>query len=221
MLAARHDRREARRLRAEAAHAQLELDRHLALGAPHDARFEHARERLVGERCRGPDRGDLPFVLDLAQPLHRARARNELPAGREQLAQARVLLDGERRVVEAESALPLHASGPESARGGLEQLGGRDLTLEPVGHLLGRLGRVAEVGEEAVRRVGIPSCGGDHREAVRAGVAGQVAQVHGRAHEQPVHLPRAHLRRQQRGARELVHASASPSSSRSRASASR
>ena len=85
-------------------------------------------------------RGDLLLVLHLAQTLHHARARHELPAWPEQLAQTRVLLDRERRVVEAEPALPL-ADRPARARGcGLEQLAGGDLPLERRGHLFSRLG---------------------------------------------------------------------------------
>ena len=60
-------------------------------------------------------------------------------------------------------------------------------------NLLGRLGRVAEVGEEAVpRRVAAPSAV-DQRQAVAAGEAGQVAHVHRRADEQRVDLALAQL----------------------------
>ena len=43
------DRGKARRLGAEPAHAQLELDRDVALGAPDDAVFHDALQRLIGE----------------------------------------------------------------------------------------------------------------------------------------------------------------------------
>jgi hypothetical protein len=75
--------------------------------------------------------------------------RHQLPALSEQLSQLRVRLDGQARVVEAQPpALPF-ALGE---RGGevLEQVAGDDLALERVGDLLGRLRRVAEVGEKAM-----------------------------------------------------------------------
>ena len=62
-----------------------------------------SRKRLVGEPCRGADAVDLAGVLDRPQTLDNARARDELPLLAEQLGQARVLLDGEARVVEPQA----------------------------------------------------------------------------------------------------------------------
>ena len=63
-----------------------------------------SRKRLVGQPGRGADAVDLTGVLDRAQPLDGARARDELPLLAEQLDQARVLLDGEARVVEPQTS---------------------------------------------------------------------------------------------------------------------
>ena len=54
--AGRDDRGEARRFGAEPAHAQLQGDRDVALGAPHQPVFEDGAQRLVGELARGADR---------------------------------------------------------------------------------------------------------------------------------------------------------------------
>ncbi len=121
---------------------------------PDDAGFEHAPQRLVGELGGRADAGDLPGVLDRPQPLDGAGARDELPLRTEQLAQARVLLDGDARLVEAQA--PAAASRLSRAAGGrLEQIARDDLAVEHLRDLLGRLGGVAKVGEEAVGRVQI------------------------------------------------------------------
>ena len=104
------DRRKARGLGAEAAHEQLQLDRHVPLRAPHDTSFEHALQRLVGKFGSRADAIYLPGVLDRAQTLDETRAGNELPPLAKQLGQARVLLDGEARVVESQ-ALARRATG--------------------------------------------------------------------------------------------------------------
>ena len=97
------DRGKARALGAEAAHAQLQLDRDVALGATDETGFERFPQGLVGQPGRGADAVDLTGVLDRPQPLDRAGAGNELPLRAEQLDQARVLLDGEACVVEAQT----------------------------------------------------------------------------------------------------------------------
>ena len=68
--------------RAEAAHAQLQLDRHLALGAPDEPVFEHLRSASSASSRGGADAGQLAGVLDRAQPLDRARARRRAPSPR-------------------------------------------------------------------------------------------------------------------------------------------
>ena len=74
-----------------------------------------------------------------------------------------MLRDRQVRVVEAEAPRRRLAASSERD-GGLEQLAGDDLALEAVGDLHGRLGGVAEVGEEAVRAPAPPPVGGDQRE---------------------------------------------------------
>ena len=133
MCARGDDRRKARRLRAESAHAQLELDRDLALGAAREAVFENGAQRLVGELARGADACDLSGVLDLAQPLDGAGARDELPALAEQLGELPVLLDRQAGLVEAEPAAGVGEAGGQRR----EQVAGDDLALEHVGHLFG------------------------------------------------------------------------------------
>ncbi len=82
--------------------SQLQVDRHIALGAPDETAFQDVAQRLVGQLGGGADAGDLASVLDRAQALDGARAGNELPCGGEQLAQMGVLGDREARVVETE-----------------------------------------------------------------------------------------------------------------------
>ena len=84
--------REARPLGAEATHAQLELDRHIALAAAHDTLLQDLAQRLVGQLRGGADARQLGVVLDLAQVAHQATARHQLPTFRQQLAQASVLV---------------------------------------------------------------------------------------------------------------------------------
>ncbi len=79
------DRGEACARGAEAAHAQLQLDRHVALAAADDAGFERFPQRLVGQPAGGADAVDLTGVLDRAQSLDETRAGDELPLLAEQL----------------------------------------------------------------------------------------------------------------------------------------
>ena len=75
---------------------------------------------------------------------------------------------------------------PDATRHGLghlaEQVALAAQPLEVIGHLLGRLTHVAEVGEEK------PQLGADHAHAVRAGVAGEVADVDELGDDQRVEL---------------------------------
>jgi hypothetical protein len=179
-----HDRREAWGLRAEPAHPQLQLDRDVALAAPNEAVFQHASQRLVGELAGSTDVGDLARFLDRPQPLHRARAPHQLPALPQQLAQPPVSLDRDARLVEPQLA---RAAGK---RGGdrLDQLPGDDLPLEGIRYLFARLGRVAEVGVEAVRAQLRRETWPEHeRQAAAACEAGQIADVDERLHQQQVH----------------------------------
>ncbi len=126
-------------------------------------------------------------------------AGEELPPLAEQLAQARVPLDRERALLEAQPAtageqlgkvrarrLDLFLSALLSAlldgrlaRGQLpgerlHQIDRVDLALEQLGHLRRGLSFVAKVGKEQPR----PALGGgDQREAVGAGETSYVAQV--------------------------------------------
>ena len=59
MCARGDDRLEARALRSEAAHAELQLERHLPLGASHDPGFQDLAQGLVGEPGRLEDAGQL------------------------------------------------------------------------------------------------------------------------------------------------------------------
>ncbi len=129
-------------------------------------------------------------VLDRAHALDRAGAGNELPSGRQQLAQTRVLGDREVGVVESQASRAC-ARGEQRRDGGVEQLSGDDLAGEQLGDLFGGLCLVTEVGEEAVL-AGVPA-GGDQHQRVAAGEAGEVADVDGAPHEQRVELALAQL----------------------------
>jgi hypothetical protein len=98
-----------------------------------------------------------------------------------------VVLDGHLRVVEAE---PAHGSlrSPAACRrlqplhGQLQEVAA-DLARPRIGNLLGRLGEVAEVRQEAAQTVTSQDRGG-----VRAGEAGQPADVDEAGDEQGVEL---------------------------------
>src|SRR5271155_1495521 len=99
----RHDRGKARGLCAQPAHEELQLDRDIALAAPDHAGFKDAPQRLVSERGGGAQAGALVCVLDRAHALDGARGRYELPVLGQVLAQARMLGDRHRRVIEAQT----------------------------------------------------------------------------------------------------------------------
>ncbi len=61
-----------------------------------------------------------------------------------------MLLDGEARVVEPHAPTRELAGRRKRLDGALEHVSRDDLALEGVGHLRGRLGGVAKVGEEQV-----------------------------------------------------------------------
>ncbi len=217
------DRSEARRFSAQPSHAQLELDRHVALAAPGEPRFEHATQRLVGELGSGTQALQLALVLDRSQALDSATAGLEPPAVGQNRAQPLVLGDRQARLVEAQRArLPGEPTGS-----GVKQAADDDLTIELGRDLLGRLRAVAEVGEERAAggaRVGAVG-GADERETTAAGEAGQVAHVDRTVDDQRVDLTLAQIDRQSRcprarlGRRAAVHRSAC-SVSRSRISSS-
>src|SRR6202035_3313355 len=123
----------------------------------------------------------------------------------------RVLLDGERRVIETKPLLALHPSRAERPHRTLDQLGGHYLPLETLRHLLGRLGGIAEVSQKTMARVFLSS---NYEKTVRSRVATQVAHVHGGTHEQPVDPQDAQLRRKSGSAQQLVHAEPRSSSAR-------
>jgi hypothetical protein len=171
------DRRERRPLRPAAAHGELEVERDRLLGPADDPRLEHLLQRRVGQLRRGADPGDLLGRLDQPQLLDDPARRDQLDPVADELGQARVLADGEVVVLDAEAA---HAAEPLGHLG--EQVGG-DLGLAPRAvDLLGRLGQVAEVGEEAL------DLGPDDRGGVRPGEPGQPAHVDQVADQQRVEL---------------------------------
>ena len=97
------DRGEARALGAETAHAQLQLDRDVALGAADEAGFEHSRSASSASRLAARMRSISPASLTARSRSTAAGAGDELPPVAEQLRQALVLLDGDARVVEAQA----------------------------------------------------------------------------------------------------------------------
>ncbi len=166
----------------EAAHRELERDRHLALGATDDALLQHLGERSVCQLSGGADARYLLGVLDLAQGAHQSSAAHQLPALGQHLAQAPVLLDGRDGLVEPQPSDPSRA-GLQCADGRLQQLDRDDLALERRRYLLGGLGCVAEVGEEQWRAGAL---GRDQHQPVGPCEAGEVAHVHRPAHQQHV-----------------------------------
>ncbi len=184
-----HDRGEARRLRSELAHRRLEHERDVALGAPHEAAFQHPFERGVGELAGRCDQRDLGLFLDQAKPLDQPGARDERPAFAERGAERAVRADRQLLLVEPEPAV-LPAEQPRQR---VAQLAGHGLDRERAVHLLGRLERVAEVGEEAMLTVARSP---DQHERVAAGEARQVAHVDRSVHEQRVEVPLLDLARQ-------------------------
>ncbi len=170
--AGRDDRRERHRLGAHPAHRHLEVERHVALGAPREAPFEDLLERRVGQLRGGAQTLDLPGVLDGAQLLDPAAGGDELDALGQRGGELRVLLDAEVLVVEPDAAL--EAAG----RVRQELLG--DLALPAVVELLGGLGEVAEVRDEA------PDALADDGQPRRPGEAGEPADVDGARDEDEV-----------------------------------
>src|SRR5207245_1159735 len=77
------DRRDARRVGPEPAHAQLDLERDIALASPDECAVEHRPHCLIGELARSAQALDLAGVLDRAQLLDRRGAGHELPPLRE------------------------------------------------------------------------------------------------------------------------------------------
>ena len=226
------DRREAGPLGTQAAHVQLDLERQLALAAPDRARFQHRQQRLVGELARAADALQLALVLHHAHVLDDAVACDQLPARRQQLAQARVVAHAEARLVEAEAPAPLLQRGGRP----LEQVVGDDLPLEDLRQLLGGLCGIAEVSDEAMTASGrcARAVGRNQSEARGSREAREVAQVDRRAHEQHIEFASAQPSREQLQSLHALHAGARRwgrahlpaassrcSSSRTRASASR
>ncbi len=175
MRPARDDRGERRVLGPALAHLALHVERHLALGAPHEAAGLDVLVHVVGEVGGLPDRLQLARLLHRAQVLHQAARGDQLDLVAHQLLQALVLADGEVLVLEADAARldPLDDVAEQVL-----------LAAQPleVRHLDLRALDVAEVGqEEALVRA-------DEAEPVGAGEAAQVADVHEVRDEQQVEL---------------------------------
>jgi hypothetical protein len=172
-----HDRGKARAVGAQPPHLLLEREGDGALRAAGQALLAQDPVDLVGQRRGGADALDLLGLLDGAQALDQPARRHELDPLGQQLAQARVAADGHVVVLEAEPQLALRPARPQ---GGDEVL--RALLAVEALDLGGRPLDVAEVGDEAAH------VAPRHRHAVRAGEAGQVAQVDEVRDEQQVEL---------------------------------
>jgi len=188
----------------------LDVECHLALGAPDEpARQDHLQRRVGQERCSA-DLLDLACILDRAQLLHQPAGLQQRDLRPDELGQVRVRLDAHVDVVEAQ---PQRAVGQRRGDAG-QQVGAGDLAVE-VGHLVGRLGQVAEVGDEHANR--IPPTP-DQGRARRPGEPGGPPHVDQVGDEQRVELALAHQVLQPRHPRQIGHL---PSSSFSRSNATR
>ena len=184
--AGRHDGVEARPLGAPHAHLLLEVQRHRPL-RPSDEAPAHGRlERGVGERRGRADRLQLAGVLDRPQILDETAGRDQLGLG-QQLGEPSALLDRDVGVVE-----PDRRTRRDDPRQGVEELALARLTVE-AGNLLGGLGDVAEVRDEAA--AGLT----DDGEAGAPAEARHPADVHRVGDQQQIELAIGHERG--RGAR--------------------
>ena len=163
-------------------------------------------EGFVRERRRGPDRGDLLGLLDRAQALDQPFDADQLDPVGQPVAQPAVRADRHVDGLEPEPQL----AGSEHVADRLEQVLRRAPALERRVDLLGGLLDVAKVGDEH------PRVRPDQRDAVAAGVAGEVADIERTRDEQHVDAGVGKQIDQAVGTR--AHAA---SSSRTRSSASR
>ena len=166
MRAAGDDWVKARARRAPSAHLDLEPERQLALALPGQTAGDQLSEGVVRERRRGPDRGDLLGLLDRAQALDQPFDADQLDPVGQPVAQPTVRADRHVDGLEPEPKL----AGSEHVADRLEQVLRRAPALERRVDLLGGLLDVAKVGDEH------PRVRPDQRDAVTAGVAGEVAR---------------------------------------------
>ena len=135
-------------LAPEAAHAQLEVDRDVALGAPDEAAFEHAPQRLVGElRRRRRMRSSSAASLSSRRPSTSPAAGDQLPALPQSSRRRRCCLTVS--VASSNPRRPPPAASPASPRATASSRSSwHDLALVQRRELLRGLRRVAEVREE-------------------------------------------------------------------------
>ena len=161
------DRGKAHIFGPERSDSLLELERDVTLGAPHEPALEHPPQRVVGDRRGAPHRVDLGRLLDRAQPFDQPAHPDQRNPFGQQLAQSPVRPDGHVRFLEPQPDRPAR----QELLHHLEQV---PLPAPSVEHRIDLLRRLLDIAKVRDERATTEA---NHRQTVRAGVAGQVPDV--------------------------------------------